>query len=306
MVPSKVKNNEEKINVLENLENKKNDKEKKIPRCLTKKENFKKNKMKKNEDKNKNENLENNNEIKEKYKEEKLKLKNVKSNSTFKNNKDINKQKNNLVYEDADCQLLKDRKKTPGKISPTKDKNDKMVHIIEEKEPHSNKLTNNSNHPIDNFNSISYRKSSTLIKNNTNSQFYTKNSKKDINSKQSPNIINQKHLNTNRNEFKMKSNEINKNMNRLPWGWGGNTTKNIDNAKKIKYNIEIKPFGHESEQNNKTNNMSKSQKKINDNKNTDKKSRNIEENAIKRKRGISSYSYFSGSNKDKKKEEEKI
>ena len=133
VVPSKIKNNEEKINVLENIENKKNDKEKKIPKCITKK-----NKMKTNEVKNKNENLENNNEIKEKNKEEKLKLKNIKSNIIFKNKKDINKQKNNLIYEDANSQLLKNRKKTPGKISPTKDKIDKTVLLIEEKEAHLN------------------------------------------------------------------------------------------------------------------------------------------------------------------------
>ena len=306
MLASKVKNNEEKINVLENLENTKNDKEKKIPKCKTKKKNFKKNNMKKNEDKSKNDNLDNNNELKEKNKEEKLKLKNIKSNSIFKNKRDINRQKNNLVNEDANSQLLKSRKKTLGQISPTKDKNDKTVLLIEEKETHLNELTNNSNHPIDNFNNNSNRKSSTFRKNNTNVQIYRKNSKKEINSKQSPNIINQKNLNFNRNEFKMKSNEINKNMNRVPWGWGGNTTKNIETAKKIKYNIEIKSFRHEPEQNNNTNNMSKSQKKINDYKNYDKKSRNIEENEIKRKRGISSYSTLSGSNKDKKKEEEKI
>ena len=62
-------------------------------------------------------NLESINEIKEKNKEEKLNLKNIKSNSSFKIKQDIkkNKQKNNLVYEDADSQLLKNRKKLSKK-----------------------------------------------------------------------------------------------------------------------------------------------------------------------------------------------
>ena len=105
MAPSCVKNKEEKINILKNLENTKNDKEKNTYRCLTKKREFKK------------KNLESINEIKEKNKEEKLNLKNIKSNSSFKIKQDIkkNKQKNNLVYEDVDSQLLKNRKKLSKK-----------------------------------------------------------------------------------------------------------------------------------------------------------------------------------------------
>ena len=188
--------------------------------------------------------------------------------------------------------------------------------LIGENKPQQNELVNNNinnNQINDNSNNNttnnSFRKNGTFKKNNTNILLNTKNNKKDINSKESPNIINQKYLNSNRNEFKTKANEINKNLNRMPWGWGGNTTKNIDSAKKINYDIEIKSFRHGGEQNNdinNTNNMSKSHKKIKENNNSVKKSRNIDLNEGKRKRGMSSYTTFSGTNKEKKKEEEKI
>ena len=136
---------------------------------------------------------------------------------------------------------------------------------------------------------------------NTNINFQKSiNKDKNTNNKESINIFNQKsqkNINSNLNDFRTKSNEINKIENRLPWGWGGNTSKNIDSAKKITYDIESNTYRNEQDKKLKEN---KSKKKIKDkNNNTEKKSRNIEEEDIKRKRGMSSYATFSGFNKNK-------
>ena len=158
----------------------------------------------------------------------------------------------------------------------------------------------------DNSNTIiinnSVKKGGNFRKSQGNNQFNSKIYKKESSSKISPNILNQKYSNSNRNEIKIKSNDfnINKFDSRTPWGWGGNTTKN-NVTKKISYEIDIKNIDKEEGCDNIiNNNMSKSQKKAKDNiNNEEKKLRNVEINNLQRKRGMSSYSAFSTTNKNK-------
>jgi len=248
---------------------------KKISKFNTKKESFNsKNKIKNNKKDNNEEFKEKEKEKEKNHEEKKIpKLSNTKSSSFFNLNKSKNKQSKNNLYDDINKNEFKTaRKKTPFRMSPHKEKNNKKDILIGVSSPKSKKPSNNLinyNKNIDDSNSNNnthdtIKKSGTFRKNFTSAQCSKKNINKDknLNLKQSPNILNQKYINSNKNEFKIKSNEIIKNENKALWGWGRNTSKNVDAPKKINYTItEAKPIGSEPNKNSNLN-ASKSQKKI--------------------------------------------
>lgn len=158
---------------------------------------------------------------KEKLKEKTKDNSKLKSTTKTKNNNEINKN-----------ELIKQRKKTPFRVHPKKEKQNNISKI-------NNKSMKETSDKVKSNKIINYRNKNNVndignIKKETLSLIKSKNNKYSNNK-----TINNNHISAkSTKQIHVKYNNVNKIENRLPWGWGGYTIKLSDFDNIFNYNVE--------------------------------------------------------------------
>ena len=161
------------------------------------------------------------NQDKEKFKDKTKENSILKNTIKIKNNNEINKK-----------ELIKQRKKTPFRVHPKKEKQNNISKINNKSlkettdKVKSNKIINYRNK--NNVNDIGNNKKESLSLIKSKNKEYSNNK-----------TINNNHISTkSTKQFHNKYNTIKKIENRLPWGWGGYTIKLSDFDNIFNYNVE--------------------------------------------------------------------
>ena len=161
------------------------------------------------------------NQDKEKLKDKTKENAILKNTIKIKNNNEINKK-----------ELIKQRKKTPFRVHPKKEKQNNISKINNKSlkettdKVKSNKIINYRNK--NNVNDIGNNKKESLSLIKSKNKEYSNNK-----------TINNNHISTkSTKQFHNKYNNIKKIENRLPWGWGGYTIKLSDFDNIFNYNVE--------------------------------------------------------------------
>ena len=161
------------------------------------------------------------NQDKEKLKDKTKENSILKNTIKIKNNNEINKK-----------ELIKQRKKTPFRVHPKKEKQNNISKINNKSlkettdKVKSNKIINYRNK--NNVNDIGNNKKESLSLIKSKNKEYSNNK-----------TINNNHISTkSTKQFHNKYNNIKKIENRLPWGWGGYTIKLSDFDNIFNYNVE--------------------------------------------------------------------
>ena len=161
------------------------------------------------------------NQDKEKLKDKTKENSILKNTIKIKNNNEINKK-----------ELIKQRKKTPFRVHPKKEKQNNISKINNKSlkettdKVKSNKIINYRNK--NNVNDIGNNKKESLSLIKSKNKEYSNNK-----------TINNNHISTkSTKQFHNKYNNIKKIENRLPWGWGGYTLKLSDIDNLFNYNVE--------------------------------------------------------------------
>ena len=161
------------------------------------------------------------NQDKEKLKDKTKENSILKNTIKIKNNNEINKK-----------ELIKQRKKTPFRVHPKKEKQNNISKINNKSlkettdKVKSNKIINYRNK--NNVNDIGNNKKESLSLIKSKNKEYSNNK-----------TINNNHISTkSTKQFHIKYNNIKKIENRLPWGWGGYTIKLSDFDNIFNYNVE--------------------------------------------------------------------
>ena len=161
------------------------------------------------------------NQDKEKLKDKTKENSILKNTIKIKNNNEINKK-----------ELIKQRKKTPFRVHPKKEKQNNISKINNKSlkettdKVKSNKIINYRNK--NNVNDVGGDKKESLSLIKSKNKEYSNNK-----------TINNNHISTkSTKQFHIKYNNIKKIENRLPWGWGGYTIKLSDFDNIFNYNVE--------------------------------------------------------------------